>query len=99
MLRLHPTLRSLLSIALFALIPLTAVAAIPLRQQIDVSGYVIHADLDPTTGRLSATTTVTFTTLEDLTNVVFGLNNGLQITALTSADKATLTPERNATDS
>lgn len=99
MLRLQSTLRRLLSIALFALVPVAAIAAIPTRQQIDVSGYVIHADLDPTTGRLSATTTVTFTTLEDLTNVVFGLNNGLQITALTSADKSTLTPERNATDS
>ena len=99
MLRLQSTLRRLLSIALFALVPVAAIAAIPTRQQIDVSGYVIQADLDPTTGRLSATTTVTFTTLEDLTNVVFGLNNGLQITALTSADKSTLTPERNATDS
>jgi tetratricopeptide (TPR) repeat protein len=99
MFRLHSTFRHFLSIALFVLTPFAAIAAIPTRQQIDVAGYVIHADLDPTTGHLSATTTVTFTTLEDLTNVVFGLNNGLQITALTSADKSTLTPERNATDS
>jgi hypothetical protein len=99
MLRLQSTLRRLLSIALLAFTPLAAIAAIPARQQVDVSGYVIHADLDPTTGRLSATAIVTFTTLEDLTNVVFGLNNGLQITALTSTDKSTLTPERNATDS
>ncbi|HTV10096.1 MAG TPA: M1 family aminopeptidase [Candidatus Aquilonibacter sp.] len=99
MLRLQSTLRRFLSIALLAFTPVAAIAAIPLRQQIDVGGYVIHADLDPTTGRLSATTTVTFTTLEDLTSVVFGLNNGLQITALTAVDNATLTPERNATDS
>ncbi|HEY4010987.1 MAG TPA: M1 family aminopeptidase [Acidobacteriaceae bacterium] len=99
MLRLHPMLRRLLPIAFLGLAPLAAVAAIPTRQQIDVTGYVIHADLDPTTGRLNATATVTFKTLEDLTSVVFGFNNGLQITGLTSADKSTLTPERNAADS
>ena len=82
-----------------ALTPLAAIAAIPARQQINVTGYVIKADLDPATGRLNATATVTFATLEDLTSVVFGLNNGLQITSLTSADKSTLTPERNAADS
>ena len=92
-------LRCFLSIVLLALSPIAAIAAIPARQQIDVTGYVIHADLDPTTGKLNATTTVTFATLEDLTSVVFGLNNGLQITSLTSADKSTLTPERNAADS
>jgi tetratricopeptide (TPR) repeat protein len=105
MLRLHPMLRSnsklrgFLSTLLLALTPLTAIAAIPARQQINVTGYVIKADLDPATGRLNATATVTFATLEDLTSVVFGLNNGLQITSLTSADKSTLTPERNAADS
>jgi hypothetical protein len=92
-------LRCFLSIVFVALSPLAAIAAIPARQQINVTGYVIKADLDPTTGRLNATATVTFTTLEDLTSVVFGLNNGLQITSLTSADKSTLTPERNAADS
>lgn len=86
-------------VAILVLIPLAAVAAIPSRQQINVTGYVIKADLDPATGKLNATATVTFATLEDLTSVVFGLNNGLQITSLTSADKTTLTPERNAADS
>src|SRR5258708_4871262 len=105
MLRLQPMLRSdpqmlrLLSILLLAFTPLVAIAAIPARQQINVTAYVIKADLDPATGRLNATATVTFATLEDLTSVVFGLNNGLQITSLTSADKSTLTPERNAADS
>ena len=74
-------------------------AAIPNRPQIDVTGYVIHADLDPATGRLDATADVTFTTLDDLTSVVFGLNNALQITRLTDGSKATLVPERNAADS
>jgi tetratricopeptide (TPR) repeat protein len=97
--RLQPMLRCFLSIVVLALTPVTAIAAIPARQQINVTGYVIKADLDPATGRLNVTTTVTFATLEDLTSVVFGLNNGLQITSLTSADKSTLTPERNAADS
>lgn len=74
-------------------------AAIPTRAQIDVTGYVIHADLNPSTGQLSATADVTFTALDDLTGVVFGLNNALQITRLTDGTKAVLTPERNATDS
>jgi hypothetical protein len=98
----HCTPRCLLSIALLAVTSVAGKqmhAAIPTRQQIDVSGYVIKADLDPATGRLNATATVTFTTLEDLTSVVFGFNNGLQISSLTSADKSTLTPERNAADS
>jgi Peptidase family M1 domain/Tetratricopeptide repeat-like domain len=87
-----------LSLVLLA-ITLPASAAVPTRQQIDVSGYVIHADLDPTTGHLSATVTVTFTTLDDLNLVVFGLNNGLQVTKLTDAKNATLAYERNVTDS
>ena len=106
MLRLQPMHRlrsklrcSLSTVVLLALTPFAAIAAIPARQQINVTGYVIKADLDPATGRLNATATVTFATLEDLTSVVFGLNNGLQITSLTSADKSTLTPERNAADS
>lgn len=76
-----------------------SLAAIPVRAQIDVQHYDIHADLDPATGHMSATAVVTFTTLDDLTAVVFGLNNGLQLTALTDRSKTPLTPERNAADS
>jgi aminopeptidase N len=74
-------------------------AAIPVRAQIDVSGYVVHADLDPATGRLNATVTVTFTALDDLNVAVFGLNNGLAISSIKDAIGATLTSERNVTDS
>ena len=91
----------ILGLSLFAcLLSVPSVrAAIPARAQIDVSRYVIHADLDPATGRLSATAAVTFTTLDDLTSVVFGLNNALQLTALSDGTKAVLSPERNAADS
>jgi tetratricopeptide (TPR) repeat protein len=74
-------------------------AIIPPRAQVDVTGYVIHASLDPATGKLSATAQVTFTALDDLNAAVFGLNNGLQITALTDSANATLVPQRNAADS
>jgi hypothetical protein len=77
-------------------------AAIPLRQQIDVTGYVIHADLDPATGRLTATVSVKFSALEDLNLVTFGLNNGLQIGSIADAagpSAASLIYERNVADS
>ena len=40
---------------------------------------MIHVELEPATGRLSATAAVTFTALEDLDVAVFGLNNALQV--------------------
>jgi tetratricopeptide (TPR) repeat protein len=67
-------------------------AAVPLRPQIDVTGYVIHADLDPSTGKLSATAVVTFDALEDLNLVTFGLNNGLQIDSITDGSNLGTTP-------
>jgi tetratricopeptide (TPR) repeat protein len=76
-----------------------ACAAIPLRPQIDVTQYVIHAELDPATGRLSATAAVTFTALEDLDAAVFGLNNALQVEGVKDAAHADLTCVRNAADS
>jgi tetratricopeptide (TPR) repeat protein len=86
-----------LTFALFATASLHA--AIPARAQIDVTGYVIHADLDPATGKLSATAQVTFTALEDLNTAIFGLNNGLAITTITDGTNPALTFERNVSDS
>src|ERR1700679_2810891 len=77
----------------------SAQAAVPLRPQIDVTGYVIHADLDPATGRLSATAAVTFTALEDLDAVVFGLNNALQVERVSDGAQARLMCVRNVADS
>jgi len=74
-------------------------AAVPLRPQIDVTGYVIHADLDPAMGRLSATAAVTFTALEDLDVAVFGLNNALQVESVSDEAHSDLTCVRNAVDS
>jgi aminopeptidase N len=77
----------------------SARAAVPLRPQIDVTAYVIHADLDPATGRLSATAAVTFTALEDLDAVVFGLNNALQVERVSDGAQASLMCVRNVADS
>jgi tetratricopeptide (TPR) repeat protein len=74
-------------------------AAVPLRPQIDVTGYVIHVDLDPETGRLSATAAVTFTALEDLDVAVFGLNDALQVESVSDGAHASLSCVRNAVDS
>ena len=77
----------------------SAGAAPPNRPQIDVTGYVIHADLDPASGKLNATAAVTFTALQDLNLVSFGLNNGLLVSKLTDATNINIPFERNTTDS
>jgi len=66
------------------LVAMTASAA-PVKPQIQITGYVISADLDPAVNRLTATADVTFTALEDLSSPTFELNNGLQITKATDA--------------
>ncbi len=82
-----------------AFMTLSAHAAIPTRAQIDVTGYVIHADLDPASNKLTATVAVTFTALDDLPTLTFGLNNGLQVTKITDAAGKPVVSERSATDS
>ena len=74
--------------------------AAPAKPQINMTGYVINADLDPgQAAKLIATAEVTFTALEDLTTVTFELNNGLQITKLTDAKNGPLQSERLTTNS
>ncbi len=83
---------------LFLLIAATTWAA-PARPQLEITGYVINADLFPADNRLAATAVVTFTALEDLTAPVFELNNGLQLSKVTDAAKKPLEAERVATNS
>jgi aminopeptidase N len=96
-------LKRLFAVVLTVAAVASAHAAIPTRPQVDVTGYVINVDLDPGTGKLSATTVVTFKALDDLNVAVFGLNNALQIVSISdSANPATgavLNYERNVTDS
>ena len=74
-------------------------AAVPTRPQIDVTNYVIRAELSPAENKLTATTVVTFTALDDLPQLVFGLNNGLQVTRITDATGKIIPSERITTDS
>jgi tetratricopeptide (TPR) repeat protein len=92
-------LKRLFAVVLAVVAVAGAHAAVPVRPQIDVTGYVIHADLDPASGKLSATAVVTFTALEDLNVAVFGLNNALQIVTISDGKNPSLTYERNVTDS
>jgi tetratricopeptide (TPR) repeat protein len=80
------------------LLTVTAWAA-PAKPQLQITGYLISADLDPSVNRLSATADVTFTALEDLTTPIFELNNGLQITKVTDAQGHPLESERLTSNS
>jgi tetratricopeptide (TPR) repeat protein len=75
------------------LVTLTAWAA-PVKVQMQITGYVINADLDPAVNRLTATADVTFTALEELNNPTFELNNGLQVTKATDPQGKPLQYER-----
>ena len=64
------------------LVTATAWAA-PVKVQMQITGYVISADLDPAVNRLTATADVTFTALEELSNPTFELNNALNLDSVT----------------
>ncbi len=80
---------------LLSLYLVTATAwAAPVKVQMQITGYVINADLDPAVNRLTATADVTFTALEELNNPTFELNNGLQVTKATDPQGKPLQYER-----
>jgi tetratricopeptide (TPR) repeat protein len=81
------------TLLLLCLAAATAWAA-PVKVQMQVTGYVINADLDPAVNRLTATADVTFTALEELNNPTFELNNGLQVTKATDPKGKPLEYER-----
>lgn len=62
----------ILRISTATLLPLCFAAATawsaPVRVQMQITGYVISADLDPAVNRLTATADVTFTAIEELSN-------------------------------
>ncbi len=91
--------RGLFLATIFATALSQTVLGAPLRQPLQVTAYVINADLDPATNKLTATAAVSFTALEDLTTATFELNNGLGITRLTDASKKPLQSERLSTNS
>jgi hypothetical protein len=92
--RILQTVRILTATALPLCLLSIAAWAAPTRVQLQITGYVINADLDPAVNRLTATADVTFTALEDLTSPTFELNNGLQVTKATDAQGKPLEYER-----
>jgi tetratricopeptide (TPR) repeat protein len=74
-------------------------SAAPTRPQLNITGYVINADIEPGIGKLTATAAVSFTALEDLNTATFELNNGLNITKLTDNAGNALNSERLTTNS
>jgi predicted negative regulator of RcsB-dependent stress response len=84
--------RSFAAVCALAVAASQAALAAPVRPQLNITGYVITADLDPATNHLTATADVTFTALEDLTQPVFELNNGLNITRIAEINAPSATP-------
>ncbi len=97
--RIPGILRTPVSAALPLCLLTVTVWAAPVRPQLQITGYVISADLDPAVNRLTATADVTFTALEDLSNPSFELNNGLQLTRVTDAKNQPLESERLTSNS
>ncbi len=92
-------LRSTIAVLATILLLKASVWAAPAKPQMQVTGYVINADLYPEDNKLSATAVVTFTALEDLTTPTFELNNGLQLTKVSDGTKKPLEAERLTTNS
>ena len=89
-----PTLRVLGFIcALIVSVALSARAQLPPRPSLDITGYVINAELEPSTHHLSATATVTFTAPANLDVITFGFHPALKITKITDASGKVLDGE------
>src|ERR1700685_2126655 len=69
------------------------------RSTINITGYVINAQLDPSDHTLKATARVTFTATDTTSAAVFELHNALKVDSVTDSQKHPLNGERgpNAT--
>ncbi len=69
------------------------------RPTINITGYVINAQLDPSDHSLKATARVTFTATDTISAAVFELHNALKVDSVTDAQNHPLNGERgpNAT--
>ncbi len=73
--------------------------AAPAKPQLQVTGYVINATLDPTAHTLTATAKLSVTALDNVSTAIFELNNGLRITKITDASGQAISADRFSNDS
>jgi aminopeptidase N len=78
--------------ALLALPPARLYAAS--KPNVNVTGYVINAELDPAAHTIKATAAVTFTTTDTADSVVFELHSALKVDKITDAGNHLLNGER-----
>ncbi|MGA2338907.1 MAG: M1 family aminopeptidase [Terracidiphilus sp.] len=81
--------------ALVALVALPATAQVA-RPALNITGYVIDAELDTATHHLTATAQVTFTAPANLNVVTFGFHPALKVTKITDDSGKLLEAERTA---
>ncbi len=69
------------------------------RSNINITGYVINAQLDPAQHTLKATARVTFTATDTVSSAIFELHNALKVDSVTDGQHHQLSGERgpNAT--
>ena len=85
------------ALPLFAAGILTAQpTARPERPTLDITGYVIDAEIDTATHRLTAKTAVTLTAPENAEMVSFGFHPALKVNKITDENGKVLTGERSA---
>ncbi|MGA9672275.1 MAG: M1 family aminopeptidase, partial [Terracidiphilus sp.] len=87
-------LAAALGLALLAVASLSAQR--PERPVLNITGYVIDAEIDTATHHLAAKTVVTFTAPENLEMVSFGFHPALKVTSITDENGKVLTGERSA---
>jgi len=92
-------MKILFRFSLFAFIVAGFLSAAAQAQQVkrtafDVTGYTIDAQLAPDDNKLTATSDVTFTLLEDARNVSFELNGSLKVDTITRVSGTTTTSPR-----
>ena len=68
----------------------------PERPTLEITGYVIDAEIDPATHHLAAKATVTFTAPENSEMVSFGFHPALKVNKITDDSGKVLTGERSA---
>ena len=89
-------LAALLILGAGYLSPRPLVAQRPERPTLDITGYVIDAEVDTTAHHLTAKATITFTAPENSEMVSFGFHPALKVNKITDDSGKVLTGERSA---